>query len=158
MEDENRPQTIVLYLSWLCRHIVRYLLWRLRNSRDSGELAFIEQTVYFARLLVGLAHNHTSHVWCILLYTAAPQVSHYVLQHRHQIALVLDYLVVVDVALLYLHPTGELVENVGYLLLIDGFNILTHQFEGVAIGNRFVVIIGVYIVAKYAPRLTFGFQ
>ena len=66
-------------------------------------------------------------------------------------------LITVDVGLLNFHITGQLIEDVFNLLLIDSFDRLTHQFASVAIGNGLVVIISMDVVAEHSPRFAFLF-
>ena len=72
---------------------------------------------------------------CCLLNTASPDVVKNIVQESVDIGLVLNDCIVVDILLANLHAVGEAVEDFGYLLLVDGFYILSHESEGVTVCN-----------------------
>ena len=62
------------------------------------------------------------------------------------------YLVTLNI--LFLNKCFELLIDSRELFLILCFNILTDNFEGIAVLNRFIVVIGMQIVTEHLPRLT----
>ncbi len=67
----------------------------------------------------------------------------------------LKNLVLVYVALLDFHTSGQLIQDAFNLFLIDRFYRLAHQFQRISVRDGFVVVICVDVVAENAPRLSF---
>ena len=114
---------------------------------------FLPQSEQFACLRIGLTHNHRSYRIVILLQSEAAKVGNNVVEQRIQITFVFDDFVAVNVALLHLNISCQLIKNAFNLFLVNGFYRFTHQFARITISNWFVIVVSVDIIAKYTPRL-----
>ena len=123
-----------------------------------GGEAFVEKSQHRSCLRIRLADNHTGDFRGVLLNAELANVVDDIVQECIQVVLGLDYLVVVDVRLLDLNVVRQFIQDVFDLLFIFGFYIFAHQAKGITVGDGFVVVVFVDVVAEDFPRSTFFFE
>ena len=136
----------------LCPH--RFLAWFKVFRGES----LVEQGQHCACLRIRLADNHSGYLWSILLDAELPYIVDDIVQQSIEVVGGFDDLVVVYIGFLYLNVVCESVKNVFYLFLVFCLYIFTHQTEGIAVGDGFVVIVFVDIIAENLPGGAFLFQ
>ena len=117
-------------------------------------LELIKEFLHLACLLVVLQDNHTCHGRIVVLLAEATQVLIHILDEGVEVVVGLDDEALAEVLVGYFRVGAEFVLNdLQKFILVVRLDLLAHKAKGEAVGDGFVVVVFVIVIAKDLPCL-----
>ena len=124
----------------------------LRRIGIQFTLNIIKESEYLSCLFARFADNHTAERIIAMNGTETLQITDDISCKLLDIGIMFNNLVALNIFFLY--KRFKLLIDSREPFFVHRFYILTDNFEGIAVLNRFIVVIGVQIVTEHLPRLT----
>ena len=125
---------------------------RVRRIGIQLTLYIVKESIYLSCLFTCFADNHTAERIIALNCTETLQIADDISCKFFDIGIMFNDLVTLNI--FFLHKRFELLIDSRESFFVHRFYILTDNFEGIAVLNRFIVVIGMQIVTEHLPRLT----